>query len=615
LGKQFSGDRDMAMSLQSRARVLVQQCFDTINAAPINGKGSLHRAWRMEDGTVIHAYVQTLGAAPIVRTWIESPVRTTSEFDATSTSFLPFLLGSGWVFGRRPLVGSATIWGEREVGVPQEPPPARYDFVDDWVSANYSDAIGWTTKQVFIGGVVILDLEDDRWNGAFSSVEIAAVARKPEKKIFLQVALIDETRATIKVEHFARGQHITALTFTPNSLSPIRHCSFSPDASKFAVYVPYYREQDVAENDQPDRLYSSEFTLSTQVFDAQGRFLGGGSFSTPTIEKEGTLPGPNMRATGGYLDEEWEAVYSYKWESENTLVPLSVWFTYTFKIQSIEEPVLNTFFFPPRLETCYHTITTIYVGTDFGALLDYQKHVKTPNYYFGLLYAQFGDRNFYEPSAFRWVPMYGKHTCYLMAAGNISDNTEYVLDENGNRMLVDEDGRVVTGKTYAEPADGSATTAKTRLSVDGKIWAEVPYKLRPFMLGEEGPPFQITFDKIYQHVFWPQRQLTALTWQDSADESVPIEDRELLRCMFIQPRQSEYDRLPWIESYPTYPDMYIPSLRQLTPEEMTANENTRPFWIVDVRDLTSHERYEGETSVIRQLVPDRNLNNPPKLVL
>jgi len=74
LGKAFSGDRDMAMSLQSRARVLVQMLFDKIKADPFKGKGSMHRQWNMEDGSIVHAYVNTLGAWPIVRTWIESPI-------------------------------------------------------------------------------------------------------------------------------------------------------------------------------------------------------------------------------------------------------------------------------------------------------------------------------------------------------------------------------------------------------------------------------------------------------------------------------------------------------------------------------------------------------------
>lgn len=74
LGKAFSGDRDAAMSMQSRARVLVQSIFDTLRAKPLNGKGLLSRSWQMADGSVVHAYVNTLGVWPIVRTWIESPV-------------------------------------------------------------------------------------------------------------------------------------------------------------------------------------------------------------------------------------------------------------------------------------------------------------------------------------------------------------------------------------------------------------------------------------------------------------------------------------------------------------------------------------------------------------
>lgn len=79
LGKAFSGDRDVAMSLQGRARILVQQVWDAINGKPLDGKGSLHRADHLPDGTVIHAYVNTMGVWPIVRTWIESPIYSVSQ--------------------------------------------------------------------------------------------------------------------------------------------------------------------------------------------------------------------------------------------------------------------------------------------------------------------------------------------------------------------------------------------------------------------------------------------------------------------------------------------------------------------------------------------------------
>lgn len=88
LGKAFSGDRDTAVSHQSRARVLVEQIFDTIRAKPLNGKGSLSRSWQMVDGSVVHAYVNTLGEWPIVRTWIESPERPPVEIDL-NPKFLP----------------------------------------------------------------------------------------------------------------------------------------------------------------------------------------------------------------------------------------------------------------------------------------------------------------------------------------------------------------------------------------------------------------------------------------------------------------------------------------------------------------------------------------------
>jgi len=83
----------------------VQMLFDKIKADPFKGKGSMHHQWNMEDGSVVHAYVNTLGAWPIVRTWIESPVGTTSGFDSPIEGFK---WESGYLSWQHPIPAEGT---------------------------------------------------------------------------------------------------------------------------------------------------------------------------------------------------------------------------------------------------------------------------------------------------------------------------------------------------------------------------------------------------------------------------------------------------------------------------------------------------------------------------
>jgi hypothetical protein len=101
----------MAMSLQSRARVLVQMLFDKIKADPFKGKGSLHHQWNMEDGSVVHAYVNTLGAWPIVRTWIESPLGHSASSDLTTQILIA--IEAGWITGG--FLTEALLWRDDSI--------------------------------------------------------------------------------------------------------------------------------------------------------------------------------------------------------------------------------------------------------------------------------------------------------------------------------------------------------------------------------------------------------------------------------------------------------------------------------------------------------------------
>lgn len=97
LGKSFAGDRQRAMSLQSRARVLVGRLLYALKRQ--GGKGQQYGTERQDDGSVIHAYVlaNIKGQQPLIRTWIESPVRVAaSEIIAPQWSIGP--LWSGIVY-------------------------------------------------------------------------------------------------------------------------------------------------------------------------------------------------------------------------------------------------------------------------------------------------------------------------------------------------------------------------------------------------------------------------------------------------------------------------------------------------------------------------------------
>jgi hypothetical protein len=91
VGKSFAGDRERAMTLQGTARILCQQLINRIKAPPFNGVGQQYGSRRLPDGSIIHAMVQMLGLAPIVRTWIESPVSVSVTVEKLFAPFV-FLL-------------------------------------------------------------------------------------------------------------------------------------------------------------------------------------------------------------------------------------------------------------------------------------------------------------------------------------------------------------------------------------------------------------------------------------------------------------------------------------------------------------------------------------------
>jgi len=81
IGESFAGDREKAVSYRGQAKLLCWQLEAKIKAPPFNGVGQQYGSRRMPDGSVIHAMVQMLGAWPIVRTWIESPLSSGEKYE------------------------------------------------------------------------------------------------------------------------------------------------------------------------------------------------------------------------------------------------------------------------------------------------------------------------------------------------------------------------------------------------------------------------------------------------------------------------------------------------------------------------------------------------------
>lgn len=607
--KQHHGED--AKQLISRARVLVNRARMKIRNR--GGKGQQLESEVLPDGSVIRCLVIHNLAVPIVRWWIERPEGGGEERSYEPTHYLlPFILGTGFVFGDRPLKGEMMGWAVEE-GAPT------YTFIDDWVGYEYSDALGWTETQVFARGELVYEYGGEG--------TIAAVARQKDYKQFLQLATYSENKKTVKIYHVHRGTLYPKLTFTSPAIQPIRHCSFSPDASRFAIYIPYNCDpaDPSGSQDEGDKLYVSEFTLEEPVFDEQGVFQGGGSYSAPTLEKEGTLP-TRFDQLPQNFDENWEAVYSYKWEDANTLTPISVAFRFYYHMTTIDEPVYNPFAPGPlnplvtgNWEICHHIIVTWEVGTEWGPLMAWQTHDATPNKIYGTLYTAFPEYTNYETLPIRHIPLYGKAQCMMVGFSGPVDDKPYLIDENGNRALVDQNGllggqelalpdddddsneRSETHQTRARPEGPPLEGPRSRVSVDGVHWAEVPYRLRPFLYEEEGPPYQVTFWKIYHHVFWP-RDVLALKWK------APVGDIAQ-RCMYVKPTHNEFEREANPNWLSTYPDDQNPQFL------LNPTEGTEGFWFSDVRDMTDKMQFIGQTTAIRQRVPFDKLTKEPDYIL
>jgi hypothetical protein len=69
-----AGDPTKTGRLRNRARILVQQLINQIKAPPFNGVGHQSRSWRGNNGETIHAMVNMVGLAPIIRALVESPM-------------------------------------------------------------------------------------------------------------------------------------------------------------------------------------------------------------------------------------------------------------------------------------------------------------------------------------------------------------------------------------------------------------------------------------------------------------------------------------------------------------------------------------------------------------
>lgn len=71
LGKGYRGDKQGAMRYQGAARKLVGSLIDRLHSTPFNGSGQMVGHQRLGD-VVLYASVMLTGAAPIIRTWIET---------------------------------------------------------------------------------------------------------------------------------------------------------------------------------------------------------------------------------------------------------------------------------------------------------------------------------------------------------------------------------------------------------------------------------------------------------------------------------------------------------------------------------------------------------------
>jgi hypothetical protein len=65
-------DPAVAGRLIKHSRIIAQRLFDSANAAPFNGKAALTGTWKSKNGEKIKVLVNTIGIAPIVRSWIEN---------------------------------------------------------------------------------------------------------------------------------------------------------------------------------------------------------------------------------------------------------------------------------------------------------------------------------------------------------------------------------------------------------------------------------------------------------------------------------------------------------------------------------------------------------------